>query len=278
MTTKAAPHFGPRLIGSPTGTLRAAVLVRPSRAIERAKPLPGEPGTIHAWALDQHAILCKTLAYFGVETVILDASGDDPYETSVCDGAVTFEDGAMLMRPTAMARRGEADRLKSHFSHIDVPLAGHITAPGLLDGTDVVLVGETAFVGSGKRGNDLGRNGFGEVARAHGYRVIEVKIDPSVSSLRAVVGAIAKDTVVIAADGVDRSAFDGLRTIVLERGEEMAAGVLPIGDKHVIADIRFRTALASMRRAGITVEAIDLYEYGKIGLTPSMLALALKRS
>jgi len=266
------------LIGSPTGTLRAAVLVRPSRAIERAKPLPGEPGTIHAWALDQHAILCKTLAYFGVETVILDASGDDPYETSVCDGAVTFEDGAMLMRPTAMARRGEADRLKSHFSHIDVPLSGHITAPGLLDGTDVVLVGETAFVGSGKRGNDLGRNGFGEVARAHGYRVIEVKIDPSVSSLRAVVGAIAKDTVVIAADGVDRSAFDGLRTIVLERGEEMAAGVLPIGDKHVIADIRFRTALASMRRAGITVEAIDLYEYGKIGLTPSMLALALKRS
>ncbi|HEY1977853.1 MAG TPA: hypothetical protein VGG89_14975 [Candidatus Baltobacteraceae bacterium] len=278
MTTKAAPHFGPRLIGSPTGTLRAAVLVRPNRSIEHAKPLPGEPGTVHAWATDQHAILCKTLAYFGVETVILDTHGDDPYETSVCDAAVAFEDGAMLMRPTAMARRGEADRLKSHFSHIDVPLAGHITAPGLLDGTDVVLVGHTAFVGTGKRGNDIGRGGFAQVAQAHGYRVVEVKIDPNVPSLRAVVGAIAKDTVVIAADRVDSSAFEGFRTIVLERGEELAAGVLPIGDKHVIADIRYKTALTTMRRAGVTVEAIDLYEYGKIGLTPSMLVLALKRT
>ena len=83
---------------------------------------------------------------------------------------------------------------------------------------------------------------------------------------------------VIAADRVDRGAFEGFRTIVLERGEELAAGVLPIGDKHVIADIRYRTALKTMRRAGVTVEAIDLYEFGKIGLTPSMLALALKRS
>lgn len=278
MTTKAAPHFGPRLIGSPTGTLHSAVLVRPSRAIERAKPLPGEPGTVHEWALSQHEILCKTLAYFGVETLIVDSHGDDPYETSVCDAAVAFEDGAMLMRPTAMARRGEADRLKGQFSHIDVPLAGHITAPGLLDGSDVLLVGQTAFVGTGKRGNDLGRNGFAEVARAHGYRVVEVAIDPSSPGLRAVAGAIAKDTVAIAPDRVDRSAFDGFRAVELARGEELAAGVIPIGDKHVIADIRYRTALTSMRRAGITVEAIDLYEFGKIGLTPSMLVLALKRS
>src|SRR5262249_54135730 len=154
MTTKAAPHFGPRLIGSPTGTLRAALLVRPSRSIERAKPLPGEPGAVHAWALDQHAILCKTLAYFGVEVVVLDAHTDDPYEASACDGATVFEDGAMLMRPTLMSRRGEADRLKAEFSHIDVPLAGHVTPPGLFDGSDVLLVGQSAFVGVGKRGND----------------------------------------------------------------------------------------------------------------------------
>jgi hypothetical protein len=32
-----------------------------------------------------------------------------------------------------------------------------------------------------------------------------------------------------------------------------------------------------MRRAGIAVESIDLYEYAKIGITPSMMALALKR-
>jgi N-dimethylarginine dimethylaminohydrolase len=141
----------------------------------------------------------------------------------------------------------------------------------------VLLAGDTAFVGVGKRGNDIGRNGFAQVARAHGYRVVEVKIDPSVPSLRAVAGTVAKDTIVLAPDRVDRSAFEGFRTIVLERGEGMAAGVIAIGERHVIADIRYRTALRVMRNAGVTVEAIDLYEFGKIGLTPSTLVLALKR-
>jgi len=167
--------------------------------------------------------------------------------------------------------------MMAEFARIDVPVAGHIAAPGLLDGTDVMLVGGTAFVGVGKRGNDIGRNGFGAVARAHGYRVVEVKLDPAAPCLRAVASPVAKDTVVLAPDRVDVAAFDGFKTIVLDRGEELAAGALAIGERHVLADIRYRTALAKMRRAGITVESIDLYDFGKIGLTPSMLVLALKR-
>ena len=45
----------------------------------------------------------------------------------------------------------------------------------------------------------------------------------------------------------------------------------------MLADIRYRTALGADAPAGITVEAIDLYEFTKIGITPSMLALVLKR-
>ena len=277
MTAKAAPHFGPRLIGSPTGTLRAALLVKPSRDIERGKPLPGEPGTVYAWALEQHAILRKTLEYFGVETFVIDARAGDPYETAAGDAAVTFEDGAMLMRPTEMSRRAEADRAKAEFSHIDVPIAGHIVAPGLLDGNDVLLVGRTAFVGAGKRGNALGRAGFAEVARAHGYDAVEVRMDPSVPSLRAVAGAVAKDTVVIAANRVDADAFKDFKTIVVEPGEELGAGILTIGERHVLASIRYRTALSTLRRAGVTVESLDLHEFGKLGLTPSAIVLPLKR-
>jgi dimethylargininase len=277
MTTKTIAHFGPRLVASPTGRLRAAVLVKPNASIERAKPRPGEPGAVYSWALEQHAVFCKTLAYFGVETIVLEPHGDDSYEASVADAAVTFEDGAMLMRPTPMLRRAETDRTESEFAHIDVPLAGHIVAPGLLDGTDVMLAGTTAFVGVGKRGNELGRNGFSEVARAHGYRVVEVRLSDGVPALRAVASAVAADTVVLASDKVDPAAFDGFKTIVLERGEELGAGVLCLGERHVLANIRFRTSLTAMRRSGITVEAIDLYEFCKIGITPSMLALALKR-
>jgi dimethylargininase len=277
MTTRDSVHFGPRLVGSPTGTLRAAMLVKPNRSIERAMPLSGEPGAVYSRALEQHAVLCKTLRYFGVETVVFDPHGDDAFEASVADAAIAFEDGAMLMRPTTMTRRAEADRTQAEFAQLDVPLAGHIVAPGLLDGTDVMFAGNTAFIGVGKRGNDLGRKGFADVARAHGYHVAEVRIADDVPALRAVAGAVAKDTVVLAADKVDPAPFASFKTIVLERGEELAAGLLCLDDGHVLADIRFRTALTAIRRAGITVDSIDLYDFYKIGITPSMMVLSLKR-
>ncbi len=73
-----------------------------------------------------------------------------------------------MMRLSALSRRGEVDRMESEFARIDIPIAGHIAAPGLLDGNDVMLAGDTAFVGVGARGNELGRRGFAE-ARAQSW-------------------------------------------------------------------------------------------------------------
>jgi dimethylargininase len=270
-------NFGPRLVATPTGRLRAAILVEPSPAIERAAPLGGEPGAIYARALEQHDVFRRTLEYFGVETTVVKPCGTDPYETSAADSAVVFEDGAALMRLTPLSRRAEVDRMEAELANLDIPLAGHIAPPGLLDGNDVLLVGGTAFVGVGSNGNTLGRSGFAELARAHRYRVVEVRLAGGITALRTVAGAVSHDTIVLGAGKVDPEAFAGFRTISLELGEAQAAGVLVLEDAHVLADIRFRTALSAMRRARIAVEAIDLYEFTKLGMTPSMLALALRR-
>jgi dimethylargininase len=277
MTAHTDVNFGPHLVATATGRLRGAVLVRPSAAIEQAEPLSGEPGAIYVRALEQHEVFCKTLEYFGVETTVVESHGTDPYETSAADAAIAFEDGAALMRLSLLSRRAEVDRMEAQLAKMDVPLAGHIAAPALLDGNDVILAGQTAFVGVGARGNQLGRNGFAQLASAHGYRVVEVKLAEGVSALRAVAGAVSAETIVIGTGKADLAAFSGFRTIELELGEAQAAGVLVLSDDHVIAEIRFRTALASMRRAGVSVEAIDLYEFTKLGLTPSMLTLALRR-
>ncbi len=275
--TSSSIHFGPRLVARPTANLRAALLVRPQPAIEKARPLPGEPGAIYARALDQHGVLVKTLQYCGVQTDVVDSHSDDPYEVGAADAAVAFEDGALVMRPSSLTRRGEADRIEAEFARIDVPLAGHIMPPGMLDGSDVLMIGDAAFVGVGRRSNAIGRNGFAQVARAHGYRVVEVPLSDEAPSLRAVAGAVSADMLVVAADRLDTAALAGFKLLVLDRGEELAAGVLCVGERHVIADIRYRTSLAKMRKAGVTVEAIDLYEFTKIGITPASLALALKR-
>ncbi len=277
MTAHRALGYGPRLVATSTGRLLGVVLVRPTRAIENARPLPGEPGSVYARALEQHDVLRKTLEYFGVEVTVFESDASDPYEAAAGDAAVAFADGAAMMRLSALSRRGEVDRMQCEFASLDVPIAGHIAAPGLLDGNDVVMAGNTAFVGVGARGNELGRRGFSQLARSHGFSVRKVELAPGVPALRAVVSAVASDTIVLGGDKADASAFSGFKTIVLERGEELGAGVLCLDERHVVADIRYRTSLSIMRRAGIGVEAIDLYDFTKAGITPAMLALVLRR-
>ncbi len=239
--------------------------------------MPGEPAPVFTRALEQHRILRATLQYFGVETWVMPPV-DDPYASAAADAAVVFGAGAAIMRPTSMTRRSEADRMRAEFARIDVPVVATIAAPGLVDGSDVLLVADTAFLGVGARGNELGREAFAAIATAQGYRIVRVRLAADVPSLRAVAGAVADDAVVLARDRVDADAFADFNTIVLERGEDFAAGVLCIGERHVIADARYRTALSQMRKERIVVEAIDLYDFTKAGLTASQLVLPLQRA
>jgi dimethylargininase len=275
---QSSVEYGPRLIGSPAGELRAAVLVRPSASIERATPRNAEPGAIYARALEQHAVLERTLRSFGAEVDVVDSFGDDPYRTAVADAAVVFENGAVMMRPSSMSRRGEAENLERVFASIDVPLSGRITPPALLDGTDVLLVDATAYVGVGARGNDLGRSAMRELAAAAGFEVVEVRLARDVASLHSVAGILGEGIVALAPAKLDAAAFSKVRVVALEPGEESAAGVICLSDRHVIVDVRYRTALRRMRAAGVTVEGIDLYEFEKLGITPSMLVLPTRRA
>jgi len=271
--------FGPRLVANPTGALRAAVLVVPPTAIEEARPLPGEPSAVHARAVAEQSILIKTLEYFGCQVTLLHAHASDPYACAVVDATIVFENGAVMMRPSSMTRRPEVAWLEAEFEKRDIPIAAHISAPGLLDGSDVLMAGNTAFIGVSKRNNALGRGGFAQIAKAHGFNVVEVRLADTVLSLRGVAGVVASNAVVLGPAGqIDHAAFSGFKVHVTERDDQLGAGVLNLGDNHVLADIRFPKVINMLRKAGTTVEAIDLYDFGRVGMTPSTIVVDLRRA
>jgi len=276
--TETQVHYGPRLNARPTGSLRRALLVAPTMAIEDARPLQGEPNAVLSRALSGLDVLAKTLRFFGADVTVLAAEGDDPYASAAADAAIVFEDGAAVLRPSALAHRDLAAWIERQFETLDVPIAGHVAAPGLLDGSDVLLAGRTAFIGASARSNSLGRTGFAQIARAHGFSPVEVPLAATVSSLRSVMGVCSDDTLVVAPRGLDVSALGGFKTIVTEIGEDRGAGVLNLGYHHVLADVRYPTVINALRKNGITVEAIDLYDFGRVGITPSMLVVDLKRT
>jgi N-dimethylarginine dimethylaminohydrolase len=127
-------------------------------------------------------------------------------------------------------------------------------------------------------GNAHGREQLAAYARSLGLRVVEVALSSAARRLRSVAALIDPKTVLVASEIVDAAAFAGFERIDVPRGEDYGAGVLALGNRRVLANLRFRTLLPLLRAAKIGVEAIDLWEFGKVGATPSLLVLALKRT
>jgi dimethylargininase len=275
----AAPY-----VRSDAGALAGAVVCAPSANVDRLPPRPCEPSPIADRALEQHHVLVRTLRDRGVEVTVLEPSTETPTESLIADCAVVLPHGAILMRPSAVERRGEVLAVERALVERGIPIAGRIEAPGLLDGTDVALAGERIFIGVARAGGGLGArsNGIGRAqlaafAAAADLRAIELAIAPDVPRLRNVFNVVASDAVVAAPELVDLVPARDLRVIEVPRGEEFAAGVIAFGERRVIANLRFRESIGLLRAAKIEVEAIDLWEFGKAGAGPFQLVLALKR-
>jgi dimethylargininase len=167
---------------------------------------------------------------------------------------------------------------------LGIPIVGRIQAPGLLDGGDVVLAGDRAFVGVPRpgaglrpRSNELGRRQLAALLEAANIRVVELATAPHVSRLRDAFNLVAADAAVAAPERVDLVPVTGLQIIEVVRGEEAAAGLLAFGERRAIVNLRFRESIKLLRAAKVAVEAIDLWEFGKAGVLPFQLVLPTKR-
>lgn len=279
----------PKLFEAPfvthdAGVLAGAVVLRPSTVVDRLVPIQGEPSPIGERAIEQHGILVRTLRDRGVAVTVLEPVLGLPAESFVGDLAVIVAQGAILARPAAVEQRAETAVIETAFEQLGIPILGRIAAPGLLDAADVAVAGETLYVGVPRAGaglrarsNALGRSQLAAIVSAQGLRIFELALAPSVLRLRNVFSFVSRDTVVVAPGRVDTAPLSGLRLIEVPLGEEYAAGVLALGERRVIANLRFRESLAQLRRAKIGVEAIDLWEFGKAGAGPFSLVLATKR-
>jgi dimethylargininase len=261
--TTVDPTFQAPFVGSDYATLRGAFVVAPGLAIAGMLPVQAESSPIAERAAEQFRIFVGRLGAAGVAATVVDV---DPtlLGWAVADTAVVFEEGAFLMRPSDVRRRPEISSIEDALARANVPIVGRIEPPGLLDGGDVLVSGDTVYIGHtvtrasdvglpvALHGNAFGREQLAAYARAKGRRVVDVTMAGGVRSLR-------------------------VQKIEAPRGEDYGAGVLVLGNRRVVANLRFRETIPLLRAAKVAVDAIDLWEFGKIGVTPSTLALALKR-
>src|SRR4029079_16995736 len=102
-------------------------------------------------ATRQHNAYQLALTEAGCRLKHLPPIPEHPDGVFVEDTAVVLDELAVITRPGAESRREEVDTVRPELAR-SRPLA-EITAPGTLDGGDVLVTGRTLYVGTTPRSN-----------------------------------------------------------------------------------------------------------------------------
>jgi dimethylargininase len=134
---------------SMSANLELAVVKRPDAAFGRAFADPAL-GFLHevdlAEAQRQHDAFCTTLTDLGVEVVELGSDGPTGDAVYTFDPMLSTDAGVIPLRPGKPNRQGEELLLERWANGRDIPTAGHVEAPGTVDGGDTFWLDQNLLV------------------------------------------------------------------------------------------------------------------------------------
>lgn len=208
-------------------------------------------------AREQHRRYIKALEEEGYQVEVMAADEAHPDCVFIEDAAVIVGSTAVITRPGAPERRGElgpvAERLGALF-----PLA-HIEEPGTLDGGDVMILGDTVFVGRSERTNDEGIAQLADIAAEQGRRTVTVPVQ-GVLHLKSGVLPVTLDTAVVTPGTVDEGLLADLRLIHEAPSERRRFSALPLASGAVLVTASAPGTGQAVSDLGLDVIPIDVSE------------------
>ena len=252
-------HFNNALVRTP-----CHAIVKGLRALDLGAP---DFQTV----LGEHAAYRDALEAAGVAVEILPALEAYPDSMFVEDPALVFTEGAIVMRPGAQSRFGEAAEiapiLKRRFDRV-IDLKG----PGFADGGDILVLPNRVMIGLSDRTNEEGARALSEALQSLGKNPTIVRTPPDVLHFKSDCSLLDETTILstkrLAASGV----FDGLRVILTPEGEEGAANALRINDR-VFLGSAFPKTRAALEAAGYKIIPLATSEIAKVDAGLSCMSL-----
>lgn len=209
-----------------------------------------------ARARDEHHRYRAALRELGCTVIELAADDAHPDCVFVEDTAVVLPHVAIMTRPGAESRRGELPPIEAELRrHRDVVA---MTAPATLDGGDVLVAGETIYVGLSSRTNAAGVQ---QLRALSGMNVVGVPVEGALH-LKTAVTRVSAGALLIDRASVDASHFAGWQLIDTDPSEPFAANALLIGER-VLYPVAFPRTRARLEDAGIDVVPVEAGEIAK---------------
>jgi dimethylargininase len=216
----------------------------------------GRPPDV-ARARTQHEAYAAALRQAGYEIEVLTSDDSHPDCVFIEDTAVVLGSAVIAARPGAEQRRAEVTPVIEHLEG-RFPITV-IEPPGTLDGGDVMIMGDTVYVGRSKRTNDEGIAQLRAVAEQQGSAVVAVPVD-GVLHLKSGVLPIDEKTVVVTPGTVDESLLTGLRIVYEAPHERHAFSALPLRNGEVLVTASAPDTATLVADLGLRVVPIDVSE------------------
>ncbi len=237
-----------------------AIVRPPSPQLTDGEVTYHERQTVDSDAASQqwrHYVACLSDA--GFDCVELPAADDHPDGVFVEDTVVIVGDTAILTLPGAASRAGEVASMKRFLTDRGMALA-EITAPGHLDGGDVLKVGTTIYVGRSSRTDDEGIRQFASLAEPLGFTVVAVPVAGALH-LKTTLTALPDGTIIGYEPYVaDRSPFDTFLPIP----DALGASVLILDDTRVLMSDSAPETAQLLEDRGLGVVTVPITEFEKI--------------
>lgn len=221
-----------------------------------------------ALALRQWDGYVAALASVGWQTIEVPPAPDHPDSVFIEDTMVVLGNRVMIAYPGAPERRGETTAAESTIRALGYQV-GHIEAPGLLDGGDVLKLGGRLYVGIGGRSNLAACD---QLARGLSADVIPIPIT-KVLHLKSGVTALPDGTVIGYPPLVDDvSVFDRFLPVP----EESGAHVVVIDDRTVLMATSAPRSRQLFEDLGLTTVCVDISEFEKLEGCVTCLSVRLR--
>ena len=233
-------------------------------------PELGQP--IYEKALAQHEKYIEALKKCGVEVTVLEADERYPDSCFVEDPALITRKCAIITTPGAASRNGEKDEIigavRKFFPEDKIE---YIKDPGTLEGGDVMMVGDTFYVGLSARTNAEGIRQLGEILNKYGLECVQVPLE-KVLHLKTGVNYLENNNMLVSGEFIDKPEFAKYNKIVIPEEEAYAANCIWVNGTVIVPE-GYPAVLKDVQDAGYETLVVDTSEFRKIDGGLSCLSL-----
>lgn len=218
-----------------------------------------------------HADYVAALRAAGAEVTELPALPAFPDAQFVEDTAICLREGAVVVRPGAPSRLGEAAEMAPVLARFYDEILT-VKGPGTIEGGDVLVTESAILVGRSARTDAAGIAEMTALVDRWGYTVRELQTPPGVLHFKTDCSLLDAETILSTPRLDAAGGFKGYRVIHTAEGEEAAANSIRFNDA-VIVPAGFPRTAELLAKAGYNIVPVGNSECAKLDGGMSCLSL-----